>query len=47
MREALSMTTHYINITLLPDPEFSHAHLLGALAAVALGWWLGRLVFGG
>ncbi len=27
------MTTHYINITLLPDPEFSHAHLLGALMA--------------
>ncbi|MDR0226775.1 MAG: type I-F CRISPR-associated endoribonuclease Cas6/Csy4 [Burkholderiaceae bacterium] len=27
------MTTHYIDITLLPDPEFSHAHLLGALAA--------------
>ena len=27
------MTTHYINITLLPDPEFSHAHLLGALLA--------------
>ena len=27
------MTTHYINITLLPDPEFSHAHLLGALVA--------------
>ena len=26
------MTTHYIDITLLPDPEFSHAHLLGALA---------------
>ena len=25
------MTTHYIDITLLPDPEFSHAHLLGAL----------------
>lgn len=25
------MTSHYINITLLPDPEFSHAHLLGAL----------------
>lgn len=33
MREALSMTSHYINITLLPDPEFSHAHLLGALVA--------------
>ena len=28
-----AMTTHYINITLLPDPEFSHAHLLGALVA--------------
>lgn len=27
------MTTHYINITLLPDPEFSHTHLLGALVA--------------
>ena len=27
------MTTHYINITLLPDPEFSYAHLLGALVA--------------
>ena len=27
------MTTHYIDITLLPDPEFSHAHLLGALLA--------------
>ena len=27
------MTTHYIDITLLPDPEFSHAHLLGALYA--------------
>lgn len=27
------MTTHYIDITLLPDPEFSHAHLLGALFA--------------
>lgn len=27
------MTTHYIEITLLPDPEFSHAHLLGALVA--------------
>jgi CRISPR-associated endonuclease Csy4 len=27
------MTTHYIDITLLPDPEFSHAHLLGALMA--------------
>ncbi|MGQ0709027.1 MAG: type I-F CRISPR-associated endoribonuclease Cas6/Csy4 [Rhodoferax sp.] len=27
------MTTHYIDIALLPDPEFSHAHLLGALVA--------------
>ncbi|PWW46870.1 type I-F CRISPR-associated endoribonuclease Cas6/Csy4 [Melaminivora alkalimesophila] len=27
------MTTHYIDITLLPDPEFSHAHLLGALVS--------------
>ncbi len=27
------MTTHYIDITLLPDPEFSHPHLLGALMA--------------
>lgn len=27
------MTTHYIDITLLPDPEFSHAHLMGALVA--------------
>jgi len=27
------MTTHYIDITLLPDPEFGHAHLLGALVA--------------
>lgn len=25
------MTTHYIDVRLLPDPEFSHAHLLGAL----------------
>lgn len=25
------MTTHYIDIRLLPDPEFSHAHLLGVL----------------
>lgn len=25
------MTTHYVEIILLPDPEFSHAHLLGAL----------------
>ncbi|HEY0201938.1 MAG TPA: type I-F CRISPR-associated endoribonuclease Cas6/Csy4 [Burkholderiaceae bacterium] len=27
------MSTHYIDITLLPDPEFSHAHLLGALVS--------------
>ena len=27
------MTTHYIDITLLPDPEFSQPHLLGALVA--------------
>lgn len=27
------MTTHYIDFTLLPDPEFSHAHLLGALVS--------------
>lgn len=27
------MTTHYTDITLLPDPEFSQAHLLGALVA--------------
>lgn len=27
------MTTHYIDVTLLPDPEFSHAHLIGALVA--------------
>jgi CRISPR-associated endonuclease Csy4 len=27
------MTTHYIDITLLPDPEFGQAHLLGALMA--------------
>ncbi|MBN3857918.1 type I-F CRISPR-associated endoribonuclease Cas6/Csy4 [Paraburkholderia sp. Ac-20340] len=27
------MTTHYIDITLLPDPEFADAHLLGALVA--------------
>ena len=27
------MTTHYIDIALLPDPEFSHTHLLGALVA--------------
>ncbi|MEG0923115.1 MAG: type I-F CRISPR-associated endoribonuclease Cas6/Csy4 [Comamonas sp.] len=25
------MTTHYLDITLLKDPEFSHAQLLGAL----------------
>ena len=25
----------------------SAAHLLGALAPVALGWWLGRALFGG
>ena len=29
----MTMTTHYIDITLLPDPEFSHAHLLGALVS--------------
>lgn len=27
------MTTHYIDITLLPDPEFSPTHLLSALVA--------------
>ena len=27
------MTTHYIDITLLPDPEFSNAHLLSALVS--------------
>ena len=27
------MTTHYIDITLLPDPEFSQVHLLGALVS--------------
>lgn len=27
------MTTHYIDITLLPDPEFSQAHLMNALVA--------------
>lgn len=27
------MSTYYIEITLLPDPEFSPAHLLGALVA--------------
>ena len=27
------MTSHYIDIILLPDPEFSHAHLLGALVS--------------
>jgi CRISPR-associated endonuclease Csy4 len=25
------MTTHYIDIAILPDPEFSHAHLMAAL----------------
>lgn len=25
------MTTHFIAITILPDPDFSHAHLMGAL----------------
>lgn len=25
------MTTHYLDLTLLPDPEFSHAHLLSTL----------------
>ncbi|KAB0588568.1 type I-F CRISPR-associated endoribonuclease Cas6/Csy4 [Comamonas kerstersii] len=25
------MTTHYLDITILPDPEFSHAHLMGSL----------------
>lgn len=25
------MTTHYIDITILLDPEFSHTHLMGAL----------------
>ncbi len=29
----MTMTTHYIDITLLPDPDFSTAHLLGALMA--------------
>lgn len=29
----MAMTSHYIDITLLPDPEFSHAHLLGALVS--------------
>lgn len=29
----MAMTTHYIDIALLPDPEFSHAHLLGALVS--------------
>jgi len=29
----MAMTSHYIDITLLPDPEFSDAHLLGALVA--------------
>ena len=27
------MTTHYIDINLLPDPEFSQVHLLGALVS--------------
>ena len=27
------MTTHYIDISLLPDPEFSQVHLLGALVS--------------
>lgn len=27
------MATHYVDIRLLPDPEFSQAHLLGALYA--------------
>lgn len=27
------MTTHYIDITLRPDPHLSHAHLLGALVS--------------
>lgn len=27
------MSTHYIDVRLLPDPEFSQAHLLGALYA--------------
>lgn len=27
------MSTHYVDIRLLPDPEFSRAHLLGALYA--------------
>lgn len=30
---AKAMTTHYIDLTLLPDPEFSHAHLWRALYA--------------
>ena len=34
------MTTHYINITLLPDPEFSYAHLLGALVATLVTTFL-------
>jgi CRISPR-associated endonuclease Csy4 len=29
----MAMTTHYIDVTLLPDPEFSRVHLLGALMA--------------
>jgi len=28
-----AMTTHYLDLTLLPDPEFSHAHLWRALYA--------------
>lgn len=27
------MSTHYVDVRLLPDPEFSQAHLLGALYA--------------
>ena len=29
----MAMTTHFIDITLLPDPEFSQTHLFGALVA--------------
>lgn len=29
----MTMTTHFIDIRLLPDPEFSQAHLFGALMA--------------
>ena len=29
----MPMITHYIDVRLLPDPEFSQAHLLGALYA--------------